>query len=869
MFALCVLASPALADVRLFYPGVRAPVQQQPNVQFGQRVSVPVEMAAYEMPHGVPGYEMPRVMPVPVVAQAVEAQESSVPSAWLLTGAMLLGMGLYGGLRTSTLAVGGQPAATADPDVELAEYKLNTEWVEVPAGDKAGQMRAPMAVEWDVQAKRLQAAFGVDPSKAEVTKQEMLEAYEMMQLCRQFENACNQAYMQGHIRGFMHLDNGQEAIPALVSDVLRKDDIKYSYYREHCHAIASGVSPNAVMAELFGKDGGTCRGTGGSMHIYDVETHFQGGWALVAEQLPYAVGAARSILLDRQRDPDKFKDDDRVAVVFIGEGGAQNGRTAECLNAAAKENLPILFLVIDNGRAINTFTQDVAQNSNVYLQGQHYGVPGMVVDGMDMESVLKTGRTVVDHVRKNGPAILQVHTYRFQGHSPADPEHERGRKDEKKWARANADPIKILEATGIFSTEDMDAVNDRVKAKVKEAVDFANASPKPPASLAKELEFPDAAGTDYNTRAAAPDAEAVTKATLDPTALKECEALIEKLQGNATEGTITIGDAVNLAILEEMIRDPMTTIKAEDLQAGSSYNIPKLTQQTFGRLRASDEIIDEGHFIGKALGEGMNGYRPIVELMNSNFGIYGIAEISSAGNTYATTGGQFKMPMTIVGAGGTAPNQSLGAEHSQPLHAYVMGIPGLKICTAASPDAAYGLMKSMIRDNGPGMLFLPVKQMKSVKSTVAVGKCDPLNKSKLLNQASAEAVANKKAVTVLTYLHGVKEAQTAIADIQAEGYDIDLIELRSLKPLDLDTIRTSLERTHKCAILDESTNSGGVGATISAVVHEKCFNLLDAPVNRLCMDDAPVPYADSMEKAVVKRAEDLVIGVGMLINNKH
>merc|ERR1719482_956260 len=184
-----------------------------------------------------------------------------------------------------------------------------------------------------------------------------------------------------------------------------------------------------------------------------------------------------------------------------------------------------------------------------------------------------------------------------------------------------------------------------------------------------------------------------------------------------------------------------------------------------------------------------------------------------------------------------------------------MGIPGLKICTASSPDAAYGLTKAMIRDNGPGMLFLPVKQMKSVKSTIQQGKCDQLNKCKLLHEASAEAVANKKAVTVLTYLHGVKEAQSAIVDIQAEGYDLDLI-------------RTSLERTHKCAILDESTNSGGVGATISSTVHEKCFTLLDAPVNRICMDDAPVPYSDSMEKAVVKRAEDLVIGVGMLVNNK-
>jgi len=266
----------------------------------------------------------------------------------------------------------------------------------------------------------------------------------------------------------------------------------------------------------------------------------------------------------------------------------------------------------------------------------------------------------------------------------------------------------------------------------------------------------------------------------------------------------------------------------------------------------------------------MNGYRPIVELMNTNFGIYGIAEISSAGNTYATTGGQFKMPMTIIGAGGTAPNQSLGAEHSQPFHAYVMGIPGLKICTAASPVAAYGLAKSMIRDDGPGILFLPVKMMKDTKGSVELDNCMPLNKAALLNKASDKAVAAGKAVTVLTYLHGVKESQIAIEQLKAQHPDveIDLLELRSLKPLDMASIKESLKRTHKLAILDESTLSGGVGATISALVSEQLFYELDAPIKRLCMDDAPVPYASSMEKAVVKRAEDLVIGVADLANNK-
>lgn len=711
----------------------------------------------------------------------------------------------------------------------------------------------------------------------DTNKEDLMKIYRAMQMARGFENACNQQYMQGKIRGFMHLDNGQESIPALVEYAIKKGDKKLSYYREHTHAIASGVNPGEVMAELFMKDTGSCRGAGGSMHIFDRETYFQGGWALVCEQLPYAAGAAKSILLDRElgvsddatfekQDVPPPADDDRIAVVFVGEGGAQNGRTAELLNSAAKDNLPLLLLVIDNGRAINTFTPDIAQNSNVYEQGMHYGVPGLLVDGMDAADVAKGGKAVIDYIRKgNGPAILQVHTYRFNGHSPADPEHERGRKEEKAWARQAQDPIKGFEdkwiAAGMFTEEELKEARKEILAEVKKSVEFAEKSPMPPVELAKELEFPDVPNTDYNLREGPAFADAVNARTIPPEKMQVIQDHIAALRAKAEAGEISIGDAINLAIHEEMLRDPTTTIHAEDLQAGSSYDIPKLTQQTYGKGRAADEIIDEGHFIGKALGEALNGYRPIVELMNTNFGIYGMAEISSAGNTFATTGGRFNMPMTIIGAGGTAPNQALGAEHSQPFHAYVMGIPGLKIGTAASPAAAYGLTKSMIRDNGPCFLFAPVKMMKESKGPIDLGQCMPLNKAALLHKASDAAVKSGKAVTVLTYLHGVKESMMVIDAIQEEGFDIDLIELRSLKPLDMETISTSLARTHKMCILDESTKSGGVGATISAAVSEELFDLLDAPVRRLCMDDAPVPYAESMEKAVVKRGSDLIEAV--------
>jgi TPP-dependent pyruvate/acetoin dehydrogenase alpha subunit/pyruvate/2-oxoglutarate/acetoin dehydrogenase E1 component len=768
---------------------------------------------------------------------------------------------------------------------------MSTATPETKTEQLVSPMRPPINMGWTEITDQLKTAFGYSDVELQAynddlenNKDALMKLYKAMTLARAFENACNQQYMQGKIRGFMHLDNGQESIPALVDYAIKKGDKKYSYYREHTHALASGVDAGAVMAELFMKDGGTCRGAGGSMHIFDKETYFQGGWALVAEQLPYACGAAKSILLDRalgisddasiiKQNVPPPENDDRLSVVFVGEGGAQNGRMAELLNSASKDNLPLLVIVIDNGRAINTFTPDIAQNSNVYQAGKHYGVPGLLVDGLNPTEVAKGGKAVIDYIRAGkGPAILQVHTYRFNGHSPADPEHERGRKEEKSWARAEQDPIKSFEAkylaSGLFTEDELKEARKEILADVKSAVDFADKSPMPPVELAKELEYPDVASTDYNTRAAPAFADEVNARTISPQKMATVKAHIAALQAKAEAGEISIGDAINLAIHEEMLRDPTTTIHAEDLQAGSSYDIPKLTQQTYGQIRAADEIIDEGHFIGKALGEAMNGYRPIVELMNTNFGIYGMAELSSAGNTYATTGGQFDMPMTIIGAGGTAPNQALGAEHSQPFHAYVMGIPGLKICTAASPDAAYGITKSMIRDNGPCFLFAPVKMMKESKGKVDLGKCMPLNKAALLHEASAASVKARKAVTVLTYLHGVKEAQASIAAIQEEGFDIDLIELRTLKPLDMDTIAKSLGRTNKLTILDESTKTGGVGASISARVSEELFDLLDSPVKRLCMDDAPVPYAESMEKAVVKRGSDLIEGVFDLCTGK-
>jgi hypothetical protein len=184
--------------------------------------------------------------------------------------------------------------------------KMSATVSEVESTETFTPMRPPINMPWSEISSQLVSEFGYTPEEAESyssaldnDKDALLKLYKAMNMARAFENACNQAYMQGKIRGFMHLDNGQESIPGLVDYAIKNGDKKYSYYREHTHAIASGVSPAAVMAELMMKDTGTCRGAGGSMHIFDKPTYFQGGWALVSEQLPYAAGAAKSILIER------------------------------------------------------------------------------------------------------------------------------------------------------------------------------------------------------------------------------------------------------------------------------------------------------------------------------------------------------------------------------------------------------------------------------------------------------------------------------------------------------------------------------------------------------------------------------------------
>jgi len=300
-------------------------------------------------------------------------------------------------------------------------------------------------------------------------RDEALALFRMMQLIRRFEERSAELYTQEKIRGFLHLYIGQEAVATGAIGILEPGDAVVATYREHGHALAHGVSANAIMAEMFGKVEGCSLGRGGSMHIFDAPTRFYGGNAIVGGGLPLAIGLA---LADQmQRRP-------RVTVCFFGEGAVAEGEFHESLNLAALWNLPVLFCCENNLYAMGTALHRSESEVDVSLKAASYQIPAWPVDGMDVLAVRDATRRAAAAVRHGGgPYFLEFKTYRFRSHSMFDPELYREKQEVETWKKR--DPIaafatRMLDA-GVLTAEDVETAGSDVEREVEEAVRFAEA----------------------------------------------------------------------------------------------------------------------------------------------------------------------------------------------------------------------------------------------------------------------------------------------------------------------------------------------------------------------------------------------------------
>ncbi|BAY17253.1 transketolase central region [Nostoc sp. HK-01] len=316
-------------------------------------------------------------------------------------------------------------------------------------------------------------------------------------------------------------------------------------------------------------------------------------------------------------------------------------------------------------------------------------------------------------------------------------------------------------------------------------------------------------------------------------------------------------NALREAIDEEMARDSSVFVLGEDVgHYGGSYKVTKDLYKKYGDLRVLDTPIAENSFTGIAVGAAMTGLRPIIEGMNMGFLLLAFNQISNnAGMLRYTSGGNFKIPMVIRGPGGVG--RQLGAEHSQRLEAYFQAVPGLKIVACSTPHNAKGLLKSAIRDDNPVLFFEHVLLYNLKENLPEEEYLLPLDK--------AEVVRQGKDVTILTYSRMRHHVMQAVKPLEKQGYDPEVIDLISLKPLDFDTIGASIRKTHRVIVVEECMRTGGIGAELTASINDRLFDELDAPVLRLSSQDIPTPYNGTLERLTIVQPEQIVEAVQKMV----
>jgi pyruvate dehydrogenase E1 component alpha subunit len=309
--------------------------------------------------------------------------------------------------------------------------------------------------------------------KYKLKPKQYVEAFEKMLLIRRFEEKCGQFYGMGLIGGFCHLYIGQEAVIAGISAAKKKNDNTITSYRDHGHIIMSGMDPKYVMAELTGRASGCSKGKGGSMHMFNVEGRFFGGHGIVGAQVPIGTGIAFA---------EKYNKTHNICFTFLGDGAVNQGQVYEAFNIAALWSLPIIYVIENNEYSMGTSLARSTAMTDLYRKGESFGIPGVQVDGMDIDEIYNTAAQTAEYVRAGkGPVIIEVKTYRYRGHSMSDPATYRTKEEVESYKKK--DPVVKIRDFILkekYATEDqLKEIEQKVKAKITEVADFATSEPLP------------------------------------------------------------------------------------------------------------------------------------------------------------------------------------------------------------------------------------------------------------------------------------------------------------------------------------------------------------------------------------------------------
>jgi 2-oxoisovalerate dehydrogenase E1 component len=665
------------------------------------------------------------------------------------------------------------------------------------------------------------------------TAEILFDLYRTMQVIRQTEEELARCHQRGLIHGACHTYVGQEAIAAGVCAHLSPRDTVFSTHRGHGHALAKGMPPAELMAELFGRVTGCSQGRGGSMHLFSPEIGMMGTSGIVGPCILQACGGGYSAKLQRTGG---------VSVAFFGDGAVNNGAFHEGLNMASIWRLPVLFVCENNQFATEVPFSYSSGNPSVGGRGAAYGIPGFELDGNDVIEIHRVAKEAIARARGgDGPTLIECKTYRTRTHSEGMPDFGyRTREEVEEWKkRCPIAALRHLLTNRFAGDEDesdllarLDAIDGEVRELVRAAREFAEASPMPVPGF----------GLDhvYSANTAAPTVK----------------NLPASMHSSATR-TITYSQATLEALTAEMASNDRIFVMGEGIgKRGGNFLTTKGLFDLYGPERLCDTPICERGFVGLACGAAMTGTRPVVDFMFADFVLDGFGEIvNQIAKMQYMSSGRLKMPVLLRGCIGIG--HSAATHHSGSYYGAFAQVPGLRVVVPSSPADAKGLLTRALRCDDP-VVFLEHRELLQTKGPMPEGDYE-------IEFGQARIVRAGEHVTVVAIARMVHQTLAVCDELARDGISVEVVDPRTVSPLDAATILASVQKTGRLLVVDEMPGQYGFSAEIAARVVDEGFNDLDAPIRRLTGAFCPTPYSPSLEAAVVPGPQEIATAIRRLM----
>ncbi|MFA6107197.1 MAG: dehydrogenase E1 component subunit alpha/beta [Candidatus Latescibacterota bacterium] len=665
--------------------------------------------------------------------------------------------------------------------------------------------------------QRKRSAAGAEPDR-----EGLLTLYRTMVLVRQCEEQLARAHGRGLVHGACHTYVGEEAVATGVCAHLSARDVVFSTHRGHGHALAKGLDPRRLFAELFGRASGCSGGRGGSMHLFAPEIGLMGTSGIVGPCILQATGGGYSF---------KLRQDGGVAVAFFGDGAANNGAFHEGLNMASIWKLPVLFVCENNQFATEVPISYSAGNPNIAARAAAYGLPGVQVDGNDVVAVHRAAGEAVARARAGeGATLLECVTYRTRPHAEGMGDYTyRTREEVEGWkARCPISRLRthLLEA-GLAKPEELEAITTNIQARVEEAQRFAESESWPePDRLAQHV-------------------------------VSEAVPLPEP-PAPETGREISYTKATHEALVAAMAADPGIFVLGEGIgKRGGNFATTTGLYDLYGPVRLCDTPICERGFVGLAGGAAMTGTRPVVDFMFADFILDGVGEVvNQIAKIQFLSNGRLAMPVLLRGCIGIG--HSAATHHSGSYYAMYGHFPGLLVAVPSTPYDAKGLFTRALRGRDP-VLFLEHRELMGVKGPVPEDDYE-------IEFGRARVVRPGRDITVVALALMVHHSLQASEELAREGIEVELIDPRTVAPLDLETILASVGRTGRLLVVDEDFGPFGFASEIVGRVAESGFDELDAPVRRLHGAHVPTPYSPPLEALVTPSPQRIAQAVRDLLD---